>query len=116
MRESITNILKTVHQNSFPGNVPQGIKAPYINYRISDTVPSNTKSGASEIDFINLVVDYYAETLYEAQTMAASGREALDYHSDAAITSIVFRSESDDYSFDSRFSMIRQEYTIRLKR
>jgi hypothetical protein len=116
MRNTLYTILSAIQPNVFPGDVPQEIKPPFISYHISNTDPTNTKSGTSEIDFPQLVLDIYAITLSEALTLAESVRVVLDYYSNSTITRIVFKGQSDDFSFDSEYSMIRQEYTIRLKR
>lgn len=116
MYTTLYTLLSAVKTDSYPGNIPQEVNPPFINYHTFGTNPSNTKSGHSTVDFISLYVDCYAETLEEALTIAGNVRTALDYYSDTTITSITFRNQTDDFGFDSELHMIRQEYLIREKR
>jgi len=116
MHQAIYTLLSVLEADTYPGNIPQGVNPPFINFKTSVTEPSNTKSGASEIDFITLVVDIYHTSLNSALSLAGSVRSTLDYYTSTTITSIVFENQSDDFSFDSEFSMIRQQYRIREKR
>lgn len=115
-RDTIRTLLDTVTLKNFSDVAPQAEVPPYITYRITGVTPDNTKNGVSKSDHPSFIVDCFAPRLADAITMAASVRTALDYYSDSEITSIVFEDQSDDFSFESNLSQIRQTYSMRIKR
>lgn len=116
IQETIAGLLDNVLAANYPGHIPQGVQAPFILFNVSDRDPTRTKSGPSEVDFIELTVDCFADTQAAAETYAESVRTYIDFYSDSEITSLTFIRQFPDFGFDSKLNMVRQEYRGRLIR
>jgi hypothetical protein len=62
----------------FPVVAPQTTEPPFAIFSIADNTPSDTKSGASTVDIIEVQCDAMAETYDYAQRMDEAIRNALD--------------------------------------
>lgn len=79
----------------FPGRAQQTATLPFIVYNTISTNPTNTKDGASTLDFITVQVSCFDDNKTDTDTLADAVRSALDRY-DATVSGEVVRFVFDD--------------------
>ena len=119
IHEAIYNILKDVEANCYPGAVRQEDEPPFIVHRQLGLAPNPSKDIASHHDFIDYQVGYWAQTKDEAETLAGSGRTALDSYSgtlnDVTIINTRMNDQKGDFDDASQLYAVLQNYRIWIK-
>lgn len=94
---------------------------PYIVYSIKNNTPTNTKTGVSELDTIDVIVTIVSKSYSELSTMSNIIRTALDYSKDIPedIQKVFFQTENflfdDDLEPEGAY-VLTQEYLARIMR
>lgn len=102
----------------FPDFIPQGTNFPALIYRIVNTDPAYTKSGAATLDEIDIQLEIYHTSYTEAQTIAAACRTALDFYTGTVagltIQSISFQDQqSQVFEAEQELVVLAQGYKVR---
>lgn len=96
--------------------LPQNSTYPAVAVNLINTSPTNTKTTASDLDFLLMQVDVYSTTLASAAETAEAVRGAIDYKTSGSLAHIEFKNEYDAFSGKPELHRRLQEYTISLKR
>lgn len=94
---------------------------PYIVYSIKNNTPTNTKTGTSELDTVDIIVTIVSKSYSELSTMSNIIRKALDYRKDIPedIQKVFFQTENflydDDLEPEGAY-VLTQEYLARIMR
>jgi hypothetical protein len=105
----------------YPDMAPQNAEYPFIVYRLTGNLPSDTKEGASILDVVEATVEMYSKTYTQAQDIAGAVRTALDRYSGTVsgveIDSIRFAAAASmPMVFDEHIYIVEHTYNIREKR
>ncbi len=96
--------------------IAQGSAYPCAAVNITDTSPSNTKTGASDMDVYRLQIDVYGSTYASAAETSEAIRAAIDYETSGNIAGIFFQRAISGYSDVPEKYRVMTEYTVVLKR
>ena len=95
----------------YPSRAKQGAVAPYLVYTINDVIPFNTKDGVSSVDHFFIIIEAYAKTYNEVDTLSLQVRTTLDGYNGTAngvdVNSITFEDKTD--LFDDNAETYNQE-------
>ncbi len=103
----------------FPSQAPQTTQFPFIVFEVVSTTPTNTKSGASEMDFYRVQVTSLSKTNPNANAIAEAVRGALDYYKDLQVQNISFQNQNsgfDNISSQDGVYLKYQDYLLTLTR
>lgn len=105
----------------YPDMATQNATYPFIVYRVTASLPSDTKEGASTLDVVEVTVEVYAKTYTQGQDIAGAVRTALDRYSGTvsgvAIDSIRFSgAASMPMELDEHIYIVEHTYNVREKR
>lgn len=90
----------------YPGVVKQEAGYPSASVNLINPGPTNTKTQASDLDFVMVQVDVYGSTYSSAAATSAAIRTALDYYAGTVtltgggtvvVAHIEYKGESDSY-------------------
>lgn len=96
----------------YSGMVPQSSTYPAAVVNLITSSPTNTKTQASDLDFLRVQIDIYAETLASVDAVSDAIRGAIDYATSEPIRHIEFRSEMDGFSGKPELYRRICEYSI----
>jgi phytoene dehydrogenase-like protein len=119
--QAVSAVTALVSTRVYPDYAPQNATYPFVVYRLTNNLPSDTKEGPSVLDTAQVTVEAYAATYDAAINVAENVRTALDRYS-GTIESIVIdsirfsNSQSFDMNFDEHIYVIEQTYEVRQKR
>jgi len=93
----------------------------YIVYRVVNITPSDTKSGASTLDEVNIEINIYSNVLATVADLSVKVRADLDrvaHGSYAGVTlqGVQFTDEDTGYDYFSRRYECQHTYTFRVER
>jgi hypothetical protein len=102
----------------YPMRANQATALPYCTYDILSNDTDTWKDGTAPVDTVTVLLNIYAATYSEVNTLANSVRVAFDGQKGTlggiAVNSVVFVTESDDIDDDAKAYVKTQEYRVRL--
>ena len=121
LHDAIYDLLDGVTNNVYPDMAPEdNLNPPFIVYSIISNVPSDDKSGVSELDTVRVQVSIYHNDDRNLDTIATAVRTALDRvsgtYKSVVIQSIRFDTEFGGYESASRLHYRIQDYLFRIKK
>lgn len=100
----------------YAGMLPQTSTYPAVALNIITNTPTNTKTGASDLDILLLQVDVYGTTLASVSDVSEAVRDAIDFATSEPIRHVEYKNEMDGYSGKAELYRRICEYSICLKR
>lgn len=100
----------------YPTVLKQNTLYPAAAINVTDTNPTNTKTGASDMDRVLVQIDVYATNATEAAEAAEAIRGAIDYQGTGDIECIFFRRSIDGLSEKPELIRKLTEYSIIYRR
>jgi hypothetical protein len=100
----------------YAGMLPQSTAYPAAVMNIITNTPTNTKTAASDLDFVLLQIDVYSTTLASVSDTAEAIRGAIDYAVSDPILHVEYKSEMDGYSGKAEIYRRICEYIISISR
>jgi hypothetical protein len=113
-----------VNDRIYPEIAQQDADAPFVAYTITDTTPSGTKSGSSDLDTARVELYMISPDYAECMSLGSAVRGALDrvngnvgpVGGEVAVQSIDFDSSDVEFDTDQRVYVLEQVYNIRVQR
>tara|TARA_R110000803_G_scaffold102638_10_gene170756 strand:- start:91 stop:480 length:390 start_codon:yes stop_codon:yes gene_type:complete len=116
--EADVNVVAAATGGIFPLRARQGAVAPYLVYRIEDTMPHDDKDGVSSVDHFFVVIEAYAKTYLAVDTLSDLVRTALDRTSGTydtiVVNSIQFQNKEDLFVDDAGVHLQEQDFKVRI--
>lgn len=100
----------------YAGVLPQNATYPAAVLNVITTTPTNTKTQASDLDFVRLQIDVYGSQLSSVANTASAIRGAIDFRATGSIKHIEYLTGQDGFSEKPELFRWIDEYTISLKR
>lgn len=116
-----SDVSTTVSTRAYAFAVPQEAALPFILLNVISLIPSDTKSGASELDKIRVQVDSFAATGLGAVTLDKYVRAALDRVTAGTVEGVSIQGirldETNSYfDFEREINVMSSDYEIRVAR
>lgn len=100
----------------YAGKVLQSSSYPAATINVINTIATNTKTQASDLDFVRLQIDVYGTTITSVAQTAEAIRAAIDYQTTGSLGHIEFFNGQDGYSEKPELFRWITEYKIAFKR
>lgn len=119
--QAVSAVTSLVSTRIYPDLAPQNTTYPFLVYRLTGNVPTDTKEGVSKLDVVQVTIEIYANTYTSKADIAEAVRTALDRYSGTiegvVIDSIRFSNARNyDMNFDEHIFISEQIYEVRQKR
>jgi hypothetical protein len=108
----------------YPEIGQQDVDAPFVAYTVTDTTPSGTKSGSSDLDTARAELYMISPDYAQCMDLGIAVRSALDRQggdigpagNTVAVQSIDFDSSDIEFDVDQRVYILEHTYNIRIQR
>lgn len=108
----------------YPEIGQQDVDAPFVAYSVTDTTPSGTKSGSSDLDTARAELYMISPDYAQCMDLGIAVRAALDRQggdigpagNTVAVQSIDFDSSDIEFDVDQRVYILEHTYNIRIQR
>ena len=108
----------------YPEIAQQDVDPPFVAYTVTDTTPSGTKSGSSDLDTARVEIYMISDDYAECMNLGTAVRGALDRvggnvgpaGGEVAVQSIDFDSSDVEFDTDQRVYVLEHVYNIRVQR
>ncbi len=116
-----SDVSTTVDTRVYAFAVPQEAALPFILLNVISLIPSDTKSGASELDKIRVQVDSFASTGLAAITLDKYVRAAIDRVTQGTVEGVSVQGirldETNNYfDFEREINVMSSDYEVRVAR
>lgn len=116
-----SDVSTTVDTRVYAFAVPQEAALPFILLNVISLIPSDTKSGASELDKIRVQVDSFASTGLGAVNLDKYVRAAIDRVTQGTVEGVSIQGirldETNNYfDFEREINVMSSDYEVRVAR